>query len=627
MQVLTVIPIARGVFKDHLDYFSSKPIKPGAIVEVAVGKRLIKALVVKATPAAQVKSGLRQADFVLKKIGAIKNQQFFSPIFIKAIEDMSNYSGYPLGPVLTSLTPQVILDHCDELEAANYQPVIGPGLKGEKQLLQDTDDDRLSFYKSLIREEFARGASVFLCLPTAIDLEQVMSSLGRGIEEYTVALHHQLATKTLIANWQKAIASTHPLLIVGTPTFLCLPRLDVKTVIIDKESSPAYKSPARPFTDYRRLAEYLSERGNIRLIFGDLLLRVETLERAERDLVMASNPRQRLISEAVSKLYGVSGDVIIGEEAEEQLRHAANNNERTVILAGRRGLAPLIICDDCAEPVVCGRCQSPLVLHQAKKGSSIKEANWFLCHKCGERRSAEEKCHHCQGWRLRALGIGIERVAEELETRFPKVNIFIMDSDRIKTRKQAEELIKRFGETPGSFLLGTEMALHYLTHEMENTLALGLDSLFSLPDFRVNERLFALLSRLRLLATKRFAIQTRYPAEPLFDQVIKGNLLDFYRQEIKERRQFDYPPFKLLIKVSREGEKAATQEALKKLSGLLAAYEPVVFPSIWHSKSGTWKYNLLLKLEPNRWPDETLAAVLKNLPPAFTVEVDPETIF
>ena len=109
--------------------------------------------------------------------------------------------------------------------------------------------------------------------------------------------------------------------------------------------------------------------------------------------------------------------------------------------------------------------------------------------------------------------------------------------------------------------------------------------------------------------------------------MIKGNLLDFYRQEIKERRQFDYPPFKLLIKVSREGEKAATQEALKKLATLLAAYEPVVFPSIWRGGGGTWKYNLLLKLEPGKWPEETLAAVLKNLPPSFTVEVDPETIF
>src|SRR3989344_3756527 len=504
MQVLTVIPIARGIFKDHLTYFSAKSVKPGAIVEVPVGTRLVKALVVEAEAASALKSRLRQADFALKKIRAVKNQQLFSSLFIKAARHLSNYTGYPLGPILKSLVPQAILNHCDELTPVSYQDESGKGLKGEKQILQDSDDDRLSFYKSLIREEFARGASVFLCLPTTSDLEQIMESLGRGIQEYTVALHHHLPPKELIANWQKAVTEPHPLLIVATPASLCLPRLDIRTIIVDKENSPAYKMPTRPYTDYRRFAEYLADQSNARLIYGDLMLRVETLERGDRDLVAASNLRQRLVSEVNSNLFLIAGDVVIGDETAELLEHAANNNERSLILAGRRGLAPLIICDDCAEPVVCQRCQAPLVLHQAKKSSGIKDANWFLCHKCGERRSAEEKCHNCRGWRLRALGVGIERVLEVLTERFPQVNLFTMDSDRIKTRKQAAELIKRLQETPGGFLLGTELALYHLQDRVENTLAFGLDSLFSLPDFRINERLFSLLARLRVMATKRF---------------------------------------------------------------------------------------------------------------------------
>ncbi|MEA1929288.1 MAG: hypothetical protein U9M92_00130 [Patescibacteria group bacterium] len=626
MQVLTVIPIARGIFKDHLTYFSAKAIKPGAIVSVLIRKRPIKALVVKVEAASDLKQSLRRADFALKKIRSVDNQGLFQPAFLKAAELIAPYSGYPLGPVLKSLTPQKILNYSDRLEGGKAVVAI-PALKPEKQLLQDTDTDRLSFYKSLIREEFAKGNSIFLCLPTALDIEQVLDSLGRGIAEYTIKLHNGLGAKQLLAEWQKGINGTHPLLIIGTPPFLSLPRPDIKTIIVDKENSSTYKLLTRPYTDYRRFAEYLAEGMGARLIFGDLLLRVETLERSRHDFIAASNPRQRLVSEAENKLLAIKGDTVIGEELTEIIQAATNNNERTVILTGRRGLSSLIVCDDCSDPVICKRCQSPIALHQAKTRSGIKETHWFLCHKCGERRSAEEKCQRCDSWRLRALGAGIEKIATEIKSQWPKTIIFPFNSDELKTQKQAKETMARFLDTPGSILLGTEMVLHYLPNKIENTLVVAMDSLFSLPDFRINEKLFTLLSRLRMAATKRFAIQTRYPEQTLFDQAIKGNLLDFYRAEISERRRFDYPPLKLLVKISREGDKAGIQADMKKLVGLLEAYEPIVFPSLRKPAGGGHRLNLLIKLPPEKWPDETLSTVLQSLPPSFIVEVDPEIIF
>ncbi|MEK7621689.1 MAG: hypothetical protein AAB415_00760 [Patescibacteria group bacterium] len=630
MQIVSVIPIARGISREELTYFTGEAVGPGAIVSVPLRGRTISALVTQVRAADELKLAVKKADYPLKKIIRVKHERFFTTSFMVAARQTADYAAATLGLTLKSLVPTKILEAKVTLRVAK-ESKDEPRAAGEKFVLQEPDDERQAYYKSLIRAEFAKHGSVFMCLPTVIDVTRAVASLERGISEYTIALHHQLSTRELTTAWQRALDLTHPILIIATPIFLSLPRTDIRAIIVDRENTQTYKSSARPFLDHRRFAEYLAEASEATFVLGDAVLRTETAYRADQGEIeplatlkhhAASNATQTLI--AVKKMptteFRVLSDELLITIAEVEKR-----NEKIFLFTHRRGLAPVVICQDCGATVECDNCEAPTVLHPAGMEEDGAETI-FICHRCGARRSAAEKCRHCGGWRLLELGIGIDRVARELEEHFPRLRLFKLDSDSVRGGSVPGATIKRFLSTPGSVLLGTELALYYLKERIENVAIVALDSLFALPDYRINERVFGLLIRLRALTTKQFIIQTRNVRVRLFDQALKGNLLDFYRTEIAERKQYGYPPFQTFIKVALSGERAQVRLAMKTLADQLASYEPEVFPAFIPVISGEYRLHLLIKRRPNDWPEPALLEQLKSLPPAFVIDVDPDSL-
>jgi primosomal protein N' (replication factor Y) len=624
MNLVQVIPLRRGIAKENLTYFSSQNIPPGAIVTIPLRGRSSFGLVTSTTPAKADRAKLRQSSHALKKVSGVTKTQFLLPAFLAAARTLADYQAAPLGSVLAALIPQTILNQAARLKMppANTEGATTDPFQADIAVLQDSDEERLVYYKSRIREEFARQASIILCLPTGGDIKRFIASLGRGIEEYTFPFHGKLTAAELRQNWNDLLTTAHPVLAVITPSFFCLPRFDVRTIIVDREGSSAYKSNRRPFVDYRRLAEALARESSAKLVFGDLCPRSETVAKVlAGDWAAINSPKQRSLSRAESLLLETKSGEVMTEEIIAFLAQAQERRERTFILANRRGLAPIVVCDDCGQTVLCGRCQSPVALHSGSRQG--QDTNLLLCHRCGEERSARTKCANCGGWRLRELGSGIERVVADLEAARPGQTIFQIDSDSVTTPKRAAEIAGQFVSASGSVLVGTEMALHYLPEKIENSLVLATDSLLHLPDYRIHERLFGLLVRIRAESTRRFLVQTRYPEEPLFQFVLGGNLLEFYRQELAERQELNYPPYKLLIKVTLEGTRESCREGMKKLSQLLTDYEPTVYPAFHEFRRGQYRLNLLLRRPPASWPDETLVAVLKSLPPSFIVNVDP----
>jgi primosomal protein N' (replication factor Y) len=630
MKIIHAIPLGRGIFRDSLSYFSSKDINPGAIISVSVKNKQTPALVISSQSVDDVKAAIKDADYPIKKISGVKAKGIVRPEFVQAAIETANYFGYSLGPVLRSLLPKTILESSSSLDLGELKPTpsrTNHSFGGFVSALQDTDQERLSFYKSLIRETFAQNGSVFLCLPTAQDLEPVISRLERGISEYTFVFHSNLSRKELLDRWHRAINMTHPILIVATPSFLSFPRQDLRAIIIDREQTSSYKQIARPFIDWRIFAEILSKHYQTKLIIGDSSLRLETIYRAESKQIIDASPlKQRAPSRAAPLLIRGSSGRAIDEDLYRLTVTALERNERVLIIANRRGLAPLVVCNDCGNTVLCHRCESPIALHSADKSDRTEAPTVFLCHHCGAHRSPKEACETCGSWKLKELGTGTEGVIKELTEIFPNTITFRLDSDEARTPNQAKEIIAKYLATTGSILVATEMVLYYLKEPIENVLLVAIDSLLAIPDFRTSERLFSLLIRLRALATKNFAVQTRYESDPLFDFALRGNIIGFYREEIANRENYNYPPFKKLIKISREGNKETVRHDMKKLENLLKEYNPTVYPSFIGLEPNDYCLNLLLKLDPVKWPDKELSAVLKSLPISFIVNVEPSNI-
>lgn len=626
MYLIKVIPIARGVSADILSYWSPESAPKGSVIKVPLRKRVVGAIVVSSEHALEAKAEIRGAEFEVKKIESVKPRQIFLPEFFKVAEEMSRYYAASVGSVLFSLIPSAILSETDKA------PEIDGALKRNKlresYVLQKPDEDRYAHYKSLIRERFAKKQSVFMVMPTAEDIKRAQSFLEKGIEPYTYVLHGGMTRAEILKIWKKALDDTHPIVIVATGTFLSLPRNDITLYIVERENSRAYKDQVRPYLDERLFTERFAVSTGADIIFGDSCLRVETLYREEEDELVEYAPlSMRSLSTARDLLINMKEKkdpetrfTVLSPELIELARKTKEESGLMFIFAGRKGLSPSTVCADCESVVSCDSCSAPLVLHGAG------ERRFYLCNRCGRRHDAETKCRDCGSWRLQPLGIGTETVEEELKKAIPGISIMRFDRLSMTSHKKALMLAEKWYSTPGSVMVGTELALLYLDKPVDASAVASVDAFFSIPDFRINEKIFSIILRMRSITRKDFLLQTRKPDEPVLTYGIKGNIIDFYRSEIDERRRALFPPFGVFVKISYTGKREDALTSMEHIKTHLTGYTVTVFPAFIATVKNQFIMNALIRLRPGEWPDEALLEKLRALPPSYAINVDPESL-
>lgn len=639
MYVIDVIPIAKGITHETLSYFTSKEMLPGGIVTVPVRNKKIHALVVSATPVTDSKAKIKSSEYVMRKIHNFEKQELLLPQFIAAAKEAARYFATTTGFVLNALLPKTLLESLlkpldGTKEVVGFVHPIAEKtreslIQAEKYVLQTEEEERFSHYRSTIREEFARKSSVLFILPTIEETERTAKLLEKGIEKYTFMIHGDIPKKEFLTRLATIAATEHSVLIVATGLGFCIPRDDIGTIILDREASRTYKMSMRPYLDLRTFAEIYSKHINARLIFGDNFLRVETLWRHGNDEFIELSPlkyralssaRQQIVDMRQYKSQDGTTFTILSEELLQLIRETRTKNERLFIFTVRRGLSPLTVCGDCGSVVYCEYCSSPVTVRTALN------VNVFVCNKCGAKRTAEEHCKVCTSWKLVPLGIGIELVHAQIKRYFPDLKIFVIDKDRAPTRKRRSQVMSKFINTPASILLGTETAIPHIRSKIDNIAVISIDSLFSIPDFRIHEKILNLMLTLRSLTSGSFLLQTRNIGAQVLDYATKGNLLDFYRSEIAERKQFSFPPHSTLIKISRRGVREIIEKEMEKLSKHLGFYMPHIFPAFVAMIKGRYIMHALIKVPYGEWVDEKLLEKLSQLPPQFSINIDPESI-
>ena len=207
MKIVTVIPLEKGVFKTDLTYFTAKDIKNGSIVSVPIRNKKILALVVSCQDVSNEKSEIKDMPFKLKKIDEIKKHSIFRNEFLESTFILSSYFVSKKNSGIISLIPSIFREKYDEIEKFSNNKNLSKeteiintsqNIKIEKLLLQANLEDRLSFYKTLIRGYFAQKKSIFIVLPTEYDLEIFYQSLSKGIENFTFLMHGKLKPKNII---------------------------------------------------------------------------------------------------------------------------------------------------------------------------------------------------------------------------------------------------------------------------------------------------------------------------------------------------------------------------------------------------------------------------------------------
>lgn len=633
MNIVEIIPISKGVFKGTFSYFTSSNLEEGDIVTVKIKNRETKAMVLSSQNGDSIKSEIKSLAFEMKKIDEIHPVKIFTPCLISAAKKTAEYFAGTTGNILENLIPKIILKKIDEIKINDIvhknQTLTSP-IKSEKLAIQTDYEERMCHYKKLVREEFAKHKSIFICVPTTEDVKKISDELKKGIEKFVIALYANKTAKKTVKDWNNTSSEAHPLLIIGTGLFLGIYRKDLNTIIVERENSNTYKTFSRPFFDIRKFAEFYSQALGIRFIVADTFLRTETLERIQEGEFQELIPlKWRFLSKASEKLVDMkkynnnNKFKIISDELKKMLLKTRELSENLFIYTTRKGYATQTLCRDCGVFVLCDKCKAPVILY--KGGNENK--NFFFCHKCRATRSANELCKTCNSWRLQSYGIGIEMIEEQIKELLPNAKIFKIEKNSIKTAKKGREVASEFYATAGAILLGTEMALNYLDSNILNSAVVSIDSLFLIPDFRINEKILNILLKIRSITDSNFIIQTRNPEQKLLNYALSGNLTEFFREEIKERKEYNYPPFSVLIKITIDGYENTIKDDMDKLKTYLGEYAYSFFPTFTHNIKEKYTAHLLIKIARNKWVDKKLLSKLASLPQNILVKIDPDNLF
>jgi primosomal protein N' len=640
MYVVEVMPILRGGKKERLSYFCATRLPQGSIASVPVRGKSVPALIVDAVPVADLKSAVRSSRYALKKIRAgTPVRRLFSDGFREALADIARFHAASESETLFSLVPQAILERFRTIESPKETEAVA-SVASERLILQAPRDERFGTYRSLIRESFARDKSIFFLVPTIQDGDAALATLSKGIEKRALFLHAGLPAKKLVASWNRAATAEEPLLVIATGSFLSLPLAKTGTLIVERESASAYTSLARPYLNMRHAAAAIARRLSLRLIVGDFPLRVETIYECKEG-GKGSESCEELAPLKVRAPLAVSFRVVdtrrsptneakrftaLSNELTDALADALSRGKRAFIFAARRGVAPLTVCNDCGTPITDEETGTPMTLYRSAKG------NVFISHASGIVKDARTRCTHCGSWNLVSLGLGIQRIEEELARAFPKATLFSLDRDRVKNHRDAKTLMETFHAAEGAVLVGTEMALPYLLRGTALCAVASLDSLLAIPEWRAHERVFSILMSLRDAAAESVLVQTRMPEERVIGFAREGDAMGFYRAELEDRRDFDYPPFSLFIALSWQGSKAAVERVRAELAETFKEYEFIAHVPALASgtkkgaKPGTFGARALVRLTRKEWPDEKLLALLASLRPEISVQVDPQEL-
>lgn len=587
---------------------------------------MVKGIVLSIRRAEEMKSELRNAAFALKKLERLKSNRLFSKDFMETVEASSKYYATSLGETIRALIPEYLLKSVTELEIPVQDARSEQADEIVQYAVQGSDEERYGTWKSLIRQEFAQKHSILFVLPTIEEAEATFEMLKKGVEKYAFVLHGSLTKNEIVETWNNIVKEEHSVVIVATYGFLSIPRHDIKTIVLERESNRAYKIPHRPFLDIRKVVKFLAEKKRVRLFVADEFLRIETLWRKNEGEVIEATPfKLRSLGTANQELVDVKDKKNEWQKTFDLIRTTREENSHMFIFCLRKGLSTIVICEDCGTVVTCNNCAAPVVLHNAKtvfkNGNQGPEKRFFMCHRCGERRSAEEYCKNCQSWKLKALGIGIDMVEEKIREEFSDLPIFRLDGE-----KNVKSLMQKFRAKPGSVLIGTEAAISFIHDKVENSSIFSIDSLFSLPDFRIEEKIFYIITRIRALTSKNIILETRKPEERVFEYGLKGNISDFYRDTIEDRKKFNYPPFTILIKITIEGKKDKIVFDMKEAQEILAPYEVEVFPAFTETIKSNYVLHGLIRVQREKWVDENLLFKLRSLKPQIEVRIDPDSL-
>ncbi|MEX2261600.1 MAG: primosomal protein N' [Bryobacteraceae bacterium] len=438
-----------------------------------------------------------------------------------------------------------------------------------------TGSGKTEIYLNAIDTAQAEGRGALLLVPE-IALTPAMA--GQFFTRFgdRVAILHSAFTDTERAEQWRRIQSGAAGVVVGTRSGVFAPVRDLGLIVVDEEHDGSYKQEETPRYSGRDVAIVRAQAAGACVVLGSATPSLESRYNAERGkytlLELPGRVEARPMPDVElvdmrTEFLETRRQAAFSRRLLEAMGARLDRGEQTMLLLNRRGFSSSVACRSCGARVECINCSLTLTYHRRDRR--------MLCHVCNYAEKVPSFCPKCQSEHIYFLGMGSEKVEEELHREFPRARIARLDRDTATGKRQYEHILRNFREGNYDVLVGTQMIAK--GHDIPNVTLVGVVSAdvgLGMPDFRAAERTFQLLTQVAGRAGRGdlpgiVLVQTINPDHYAVRLAALQDYQEFYSKELQFRRLMHYPPFSAMANLLVRSEK---QEHALRMSGDLALH-------------------------------------------------------
>jgi primosomal protein N' (replication factor Y) len=437
-----------------------------------------------------------------------------------------------------------------------------PGTGRELLLHGVTGSGKTEVYLAAVEAALERGRGAIVLVPEIGLAPQAVARFRARLGDRFAVLHSALSAGERYDEWRR-LRSGEASVCVGPRSAVFAPIRDLGLIVIDEEHDPSYKQEGDPCYDARTVARRRAEECGAVLVAGTATPRPETWlalphVRLPRRVDGLRMPAVALVDMRDADPRGGP----LHADTWEALEGVRAAGAKAIVMINRRGFAPWLTCRSCGHHWDCPNCDVSLIVH--------RHSSRLVCHHCAHVEPQPRACPDCASTTLSRAGAGTERIESLLSERLDPMPVFRLDSDTAGARGSHARILARFGEAPSGVLVGTQMVAK--GHDFpEVTLAaiLDADATLRFPDFRAEERTFAMVAQLagrsgRGEAGGEVIVQTLAPGAASIEHAARHDAAGFLSGELERRRLLRYPPYSHLLRIGLAGELEPRLETVAK---------------------------------------------------------------
>ena len=469
-----------------------------------------------------------------------------------------------------------------------------------------TGSGKTEVYMEIIDYYLSLGKTSIVLVPEISLTPQMIERFEKRFGKRIAAIHSGLSDGEKYDEYRR-IARGEASIVIGARSAIFAPLDNIGIIIIDEEHSDSYKqSDPSPRYHARDIAILRSKYHKCSVLLGSATPSLESMARGEKGVYKLLSLPHRIngkelplvnivdMNKEMKRSKGHFSSIMV-----DAIKERLDRGEQIILLLNRRGYSSFVTCKNCGYTFKCPNCDITLTYH--------KSSNTLRCHYCGYGGKVVDTCPECKEKALNNLGVGTQKIEEELNKLFPNSRVLRMDYDTTSKKGMHEKMIDEFREGKYDILLGTQMVSKGL--DFSNVTLVGVinaDTSLNIPDFRSSENTFSLLSQVagrsgRSTKEGTVIIQTFNPEHYAISLCKNHDYLSFYKQEMMIRRSLKYPPYYYIcnIRVSGKDPSYILGEALKIKNSLERNLKSTIIlgpsSSSLFKMNNTYRYNIILK--------------------------------